>query len=272
MKTPTKVWRLHAVITLRCRIDDLSGLLDSNVRWHFSIAIRKLEWSGEARLMDEAGTLVPHWPSNMRRKPQMGSLWRCPFFHTSVMLSGARSRGGGYSSIKISILEDYEFMSGGSSARGSKHTPATHMLAGAQSIYFQHACEPTSGRRVGDFAKKHLRAFGLGPRGPICWRACSNFSASVRQPLDLTSAEVTRTLVSTTVRGILQRCGLGRREAPASTQVLWPWGRQPRLVITTEWSPGAAYLSLFAGGVKLLMRASRQRGSMARVDRVLISG
>src|SRR5215469_11490611 len=65
-------------------------------------------------VIDEEGKLVPHWPVEYENiHLRWAILWRCPFFHTSVVLrrSSIQEVGGYSSDPQYRFSEDYEFMS-----------------------------------------------------------------------------------------------------------------------------------------------------------------
>ena len=64
-------------------------------------------------VIDEVGTFVPHWPVEYDDvKLRWALLWRCPFFHTAVMVRRrAIEEVGGYSSDpRYRFAEDYDLM------------------------------------------------------------------------------------------------------------------------------------------------------------------
>jgi hypothetical protein len=218
-------------------------------------------------VMDEAGTLVPHWPvesedANLR----WALLWRCSFFHTSVMVRRrVIQEVGGYSSDpKYRFAEDYEWMSRVAFRHAVANIPqqlgcwrmhktsaselnVSQQAAALRSISQRNICHLLDWDRI----------------DPACWQGVERFLFHpVRQQLDLTSAEVNRTLdfLSTVHDTFCSKYGLSNRQAAGHRhRVLWRWGKHAlALSYRRNGSRDAACrLSLFAGGAKLVVKALR---------------
>jgi hypothetical protein len=218
-------------------------------------------------VMDEAGTLVPHWPVEYEDENlRWALLWRCPFFHTSVMLRrSAIQEVGGYSSDpKYRFAEDYEFMSRVALRHAVANIPQllacwrVHKASASNTHVSQQAAA------VSSISQRNIsELLGWDHVDPICWQGVQRFLFHpVRQQLDLTSAEVTRTLdfLTTVHETFCSKYGLGNREAAAHRlRVFWPWGRHA-LALSYKRNgrrDAACRFSLFAGGAKLVVRALR---------------
>ena len=218
-------------------------------------------------VMDEAGTLVPHWPveygdENLR----WALLWRCPFFHTSVMLRrSAIQEVGGYSSDpKYRFAEDYEFMSRVALRHAVANIP---QLLGCWRMHKTSASELNAGQQaaaVRSISQRNIcHLLGWDRIDPVCWEGVERFLYHpVRQQLDLTSAEVNRTLdfLTTVHDTFCSKYGFGNREAAAHRRrVFWLWGKHA-LALSYRRNgrlDAACRFLLFAGGAKLVVRAFR---------------
>jgi hypothetical protein len=216
-------------------------------------------------VINEAGTIGPGWPVKYNdAELRWALLWRCPFFHTSIMV---RRRDieevGGYSSDpKYRFSEDYDLMSRVAFRHAvanipqplgcwRKHeTSASHQnvsqqAAAARSISQRNICHVLGWDRI----------------DPVCWEGVERFLYHpVRQNLDLTRAEVTRTIdfLTTVHEAFCGKYGLRNREAAAHRlKVFWLWGRHA-LALSYKRNGRRdmeCRFSLFAGGIKLVTRA-----------------
>lgn len=218
-------------------------------------------------VIDEVGNFVPHWPVEYDdAKLKWALLWRCPFFHTSLM---ARRRAledvGGYSSDpKYRFAEDYDLMSRVATRHAVANIPqllgcwrmhktsASHLNANQQAA----AVKSISQRNI-----CHL--LGWDRIDPVYWEGVERFLYHPQgEKLDLTSAEVNRTLdfLITVHVTFCSKYGLGDREYAAHrARVFWPWGKHA-LALSYRRNghrDAACRFSLFAGGAKLVARALR---------------
>lgn len=218
-------------------------------------------------LIDETGSAVPHWPVEYENENlRWALLWRCPFFHTSIMLRrSAVQEVGGYSSDpKYRFAEDYEFMSRlalrhevanipellacwRAHKASASNTHVSQQVAAASSISQRNICE----------------LLGWSQVDPSAWQGVQRFLFHpVQQPLNLTTTEVNSTLDFLTAvhKAFCSRYRLRRREAAAlRRKVLWPWGRHA-LALSYKRNGRrdvACRFTLFAGGAKLVVNALR---------------
>ena len=218
-------------------------------------------------VMDEAGRLVPHWPVEYEDENlRWALLWRCPFFHTSVMLRrSAIQEVGGYSSDpKYRFAEDYEFMSRVALRHAVANIP---QLLGCWRMHKTSASELNASQQaaaVRSISQRNIcHLLGWDRIDPVCWEGVERFlHQPVRQELDLTSAEVNRTLdfLTTVHETFCSKYGLGNREAAAHRRrVFWLWGKHA-LALSYRRNgrrDARCRFSLFAGGAKLVVRALR---------------
>lgn len=218
-------------------------------------------------VMDEAGTLVPHWPVECEDENlRWALLWRCPFFHTSVMLRrSAIQEVGGYSSDpKYRFAEDYEFMSRVALRHAVANIP---QLLGCWRTHKTSASELNASQQaaaVRSISQRNIcHLLGWDRIDPVCWEGVERFLCHpVRQQLDLTSAEVNRTLdfLTTLHEAFCSKYGFGNQEAAAHRRrVFWLWGKHA-LALSYRRNgrrDAACRFLLFAGGAKLVARAFR---------------
>jgi glycosyltransferase involved in cell wall biosynthesis len=248
--------------------DDLSGPNRFECQVAFLNSHPQVGMVGSScNVMDEAGSLVPTWPLEYEDvNLRWALLWRCPFFHTSVMLRRSAIQGvGGYSSDpKYRFAEDYEFMSRVALRHAVANVPQllacwrVHKASASNTNVSQQAAAV---RSISQRNICHL--LDWDHIDPVYWQGVERFLYHpVRQPLDLTSAEVNRTLdfLTNVHKTFCNKYGLSNREAAAHRlRVLWPWGKHA-LALSCRGNgrrDAACRFSLFAGGVKLVAKAIR---------------
>jgi hypothetical protein len=218
-------------------------------------------------VMDEAGTLVPHWPVEYEDENlRWALLWRCPFFHTSLMVRRrAIEEVGCYSSDpKYRFAEDYEFMSRVAFRHAVANIPQKlgcwrmHRTSASQLHLSQQAAAV---RSISQRNICHL--LGWDRIDSVCWQGLERFLFHpVRQQLDLTSTEVNLTLdfLTTVYEAFCNKYRFGDRKTAAQRRRLfWLWGRHA-LALSYRRNgrrDAACRFSLFKGGVKLVVRALR---------------
>jgi hypothetical protein len=218
-------------------------------------------------VMDEAGTLVPHWPVEYEDENlRWALLWRCPFFHTSLMVRRrAIEEVGGYSSDpKYRFAEDYEFMSRVALRHAVANIPQQLGCWRMHKTSASHVNVSQQAAAVRSISQRNIcHLLGWDHIDPVYWQGVERFLLHpVRQQLDLTSAEVNRTLdfLTTVHEKFCSKYGLSNREAAAHRlRVLWPWGKHA-LALSYRRNgrrDAACRFSLFAGGAKLVVRAFR---------------
>jgi hypothetical protein len=218
-------------------------------------------------VMDEDGTLLPHWPvEHEDENLRWALLWRCPFFHTSIMLRrSAILEVGGYSSDpKYRFAEDYEFMSRVARRHAVANIPQLLACWRAHKASASNTYVSQQAAAVSLISQRNIcELLGWDHVDSVCWEGVQRFLFHpVRQDLDLTRADVTRTLDFLTMvdDAFCSRYGLGRHEAAAHRlRVLWPWGRHA-LALSYKRNGRrdiACRFSLLAGGAKLVGRALR---------------
>jgi glycosyltransferase involved in cell wall biosynthesis len=218
-------------------------------------------------VIDEVGSLVPYWPveyddANLR----WALLWRCAFFHTSLMVRHrALEEVGGYSSDpKYRFAEDYDLMSRVALRHAVANIP---QLLGCWRMHKTSASQLNVSQQeaaVRSISQRNIcLLLGWNRIDPVYWQGVERFLYHpVRQQLDLTSAEVNRTLdfLTTVHETFCSKYGLGDREAAAHRRkVLWPWGKHA-LALSYRRNgrrDAACRFSLFARGAKLVVRALR---------------
>jgi hypothetical protein len=219
----------------------------------------------DCNIIDEAGTISPGWPVKYDdTQLKWALLWRCPFFHTSVMV---RRRDieevGGYSSDpEYRFAEDYDLMSRVAIRHAVANIPQQlgcwrmHKTSASHQNVSQQAA---AARSISQRNICHL--LGWDRIDPVCWQGVERFLFHpVRQKLDLTSSEVNRTLdFLTTVHGAFcSKYGLGNFEAATHRlKVFWPWSKHA-LALSYRRNghrDAGCRFSLFAGGAKLVVRA-----------------
>lgn len=216
-------------------------------------------------IIDEAGSLVPHWPveyENLR----WALLWRCPFFHTSVMLRRkATQEVGGYSSdTKYRFAEDYEFMSRLALRHEVANIPKLLACWRAHKASASNTHVSQQAAAVSSISQRNVcELLGWDHVDPSAWQGVQRFLFHpIQQRLDLTTMEVNCTLdfLSAVHKAFCTRYRMRRREATAlRLKVLWPWGRHA-LALSYRRNGRrdvACRFSLFAGGTKLVLKALR---------------
>ncbi|MGA3087512.1 MAG: glycosyltransferase [Terriglobales bacterium] len=218
-------------------------------------------------VMDEAGTLVPHWPVEYEDENlKWDLLWRCPFFHTSVMLRrSAIQEVGGYSSDpKYRFAEDYEFMSRVALRHAVANIPKLLGCWRMHKTSASHLNVSQQAAAVRSISQKNIcHVLGWDRIDPVSWEGVERFLYHpVGQPLDLTSAEVNRTLdfLALIHDAFCSKYGLGNREAAAHRRrVFWPWAKHA-LALSYRRNgrrDAACRFSLFVQGAKLVARTMR---------------
>jgi hypothetical protein len=216
-------------------------------------------------IMDEEGKLVPHWPVEYEDVYlRWAILWRCPFFHTSVMLrrSAIREVGGYSSDPKYRFSEDYEFMSRVAVRYVVANLPQLLSCWRAHKASASHSHVSQQTAAMSEISQRNIcQLLGWDRIDPVCWQGAQRFLFHpVTEPLDLTSAEVNRTLEFLTMvhEAFCSRYGLVPRDAAAHRlRVFWPWGKHA-LALSYRRNgrrDAVCRFSLFAGGAKLVGRA-----------------
>ena len=218
-------------------------------------------------VIDEVGTLVPYWPveyddANLR----WALLWRCAFFHTSLMVRRrALEEVGGYSSDpKYRFAEDYDLMSRLALRHAVANIP---QLLGCWRMHKTSASQLNESQQaaaIRSISQRNIcHLLGWDRIDPVYWQGVEIFLYHpVQQQLDLTSAEVNRTLdfLMTVHETFCSKYSLGNREAAAHRRrVFWPWGKHA-LGLSYRRNgrrDAACRFSLFAGGAKLVAGALR---------------
>jgi glycosyltransferase involved in cell wall biosynthesis len=249
----------HDDISLPPRLECQVAFLDRNPRVGMV--------GSNCNIIDEAGTISPGWPVKYDdAELKWAVLWRCPFFHTTVMVRRRDMKEvGGYSSDpKYRFSEDYDLMSRIALRHAVANIPqllgywrmhktsASHMNVSQQAS----AMRSISQRNI-------CNLLGWDRIDPADWAGVERFLYHpVGQRLDLTSAEVNRTLdfLTTIHETFCSKYSLSNREAAAHRRkVLWPWGKHA-LALSYRRNgrrDAACRFSLFAGGAKLVVRALR---------------
>jgi glycosyltransferase involved in cell wall biosynthesis len=218
-------------------------------------------------IIDEVGTIVPNWPLEYDDVTLRWTLlWRCPFFHTSLMVKRrAIEEVGGYSSDpKYRFAEDYDLMSRVAIRHAVANIPQLlgywrmHKSSASHMNVSQQAAAVTS---ISQRNICHL--LGWDRMDHVYWEGVERFLYHpIGQQLDLTSAEVNRTLdfLTTVNEKFCSNYGLSNRETAAHRRrVFWRWGKHA-LALSYRRNgrrDAACRFSLFAGGAKLVMRALR---------------
>jgi glycosyltransferase involved in cell wall biosynthesis len=247
----------HDDISLPTRLECQVAFLDRNAQVGMV--------GSDCNIIDEAGTISLGWPVKYDDEElKWALLWRCPFFHTSVMV---RRRDieevGGYSSEpKYRFSEDYDLMSRIAFRYAVANIPQQLGCWRVHKTSASHRNVSQQAAAVRSISQRNIcHLLGWDHIDPVCWEGVERFlNNPVRQKLDLTSAEVIRTLdFLTIVHGAFcSKYGLGNREAAAHRmRVFLPWGKHA-LALSYRRNgrrDAACRFSLFAGGAKLLLRA-----------------
>ena len=217
------------------------------------------------KVMDEAGTLVPHWPVEYDdAKLRWSLLWRCPFFHTTVMVRRrAIEEAGGYSSDpKYRFAEDYDLMSRVALRRSVANIPQLLGCWRMHSMSASHLNVSQQAAAVSSISQRNIcHLLSRDHIDPLCWKGVQRFLYHPQgQPLDLTSEEVNRTLdfLTTVHEKFCSKYGLSRSEAAAHRLwVLGPWGKHALALSYRRNGQRdvACRFSLLAGGAKLVVKA-----------------
>jgi glycosyltransferase involved in cell wall biosynthesis len=218
-------------------------------------------------IIDEVGAFVPHWPVHFDDvKLKWTLLWRCPFFHTSLMLRRrAIEEVGGYSSDpKYRFGEDYDLMSRVGVRYALANIPQLLGCWRAHQSSTSHVHPGQQAAAVRTISQRNIcNLLGWDNMDPVDWQGMERFLFHpVRKQLDLTRKEVKRTLdfLTTVHDTFCSKYGLGKREAAAHRLwVFWPWGKHA-LALSYRRNgrrDAACRFSLFTGGAKLVVRALR---------------
>jgi Glycosyl transferase family 2 len=218
-------------------------------------------------LIDENDNVVPHWPMKYDdAELKWALLWRCPFFHTSLMVRRrAFEDVGGYSSDpKYRFAEDYDLMSRVAIRHAVANMPQLLGCWRMHKTSASHLNVSQQAAAVRSISQRNIcNLLGWDRIDRVCWEGVQRFLCHpVGQQLDLTRAEANRTLDFLTMvnETFCNKYGLGGREAAAHRlRILWPWGKHA-LALSCRRNGRrdlACRFSLFAGGAKLVAKALR---------------
>jgi glycosyltransferase involved in cell wall biosynthesis len=249
----------HDDISLPTRLECQVGFLDR----HPQVGMV----GSNCNIIDEAGNISPGWPVKYDdAELKWAVLWRCPFFHTSVMIRHRDIKEiGGYSSDpKYRFSEDYDLMSRIALRHAVANLPQPLGCWRVHKTSASHQNVSQQASAMRSISQRNIRnLLGWDRIDLIYWEGVERFLYHpVGQQLDLTSAEVNRTLdfLTTVHETFCSKYGLGDREAAAHRRkVLWPWGKHA-LALSYRRNgrrDAACRFSLFAGGAKLVVRSLR---------------
>ena len=218
-------------------------------------------------LIDEGGVLGAHLRVECDDiKLRWGLLWCTMLHHTTLMVRrrAIEDVGGYLPDPQYRFAEDYDLMSRVARRYAVANLPQTlgywriHKTSASQQNVSQQAA---AGRSISQRNICHL--LGWDRMDPLCWQGLEKFlHHPLRQPLDFTSAEVTRTLnfLTTIHESFCSKYALSKREsAEHRRRVLWLWAKHA-LALSYRRNgrrDAACRFSLFAGGAKLVARALR---------------
>jgi glycosyltransferase involved in cell wall biosynthesis len=249
----------HDDISLHTRLECQVAFLDRNTQVGMV--------GSNCNIIDEAGTISPGWPVKYDDvELKWAVLWRCPFFHTSVMVRRRDIEAvGGYSSDpKYRFSEDYDLMS----RVALRYAVANiHQILGCWRMHktsASHLNVSQQAAAIRSISQRNIcHLLGWDRIDPVYWQGVERFLYHpAQQQLDLTSAEVSRTLdfLTTVHETFCSKYSLGNREAAAHRRrVFWPWGKHA-LALSYRRNgrrDAACRFSLFAGGAKLVVGALR---------------
>jgi glycosyltransferase involved in cell wall biosynthesis len=247
----------HDDISLPTRLECQVAFLDGNANVGMV--------GSDCNIIDEAGTISPGWPVKYDdAELKWALLWRCPFFHTSVMVrrSDIEEVGGYSSEPRYRFSEDYDLMSRIAFRHAVANIPQQLACWRMHKTSASHRNVSQQAAAVRSISQRNIcHLLGWDHIDAVCWEGVERFlNHPVEQKLDFTSAEVNRTLdFLTIVHGAFSnKYGLSNREAAAHRRrVFWPWGKH---ALALSYRPNgrrdaACRFSLFAGGAKLLGRA-----------------
>jgi glycosyltransferase involved in cell wall biosynthesis len=249
----------HDDISLPTRLECQIAFLDRNPQVGLV--------GSNCNIIDEADNISPGWPVKYDDvELKWAVLWRCPFFHTSVMVRrGDIKEVGGYSSDpKYRFSEDYDLMSRVALRHAVANIPQILGCWRMHKTSASHLNVSQQAAAVSSISQRNIcHLLGWDRIDPVCWEGVKRFLYHpVGQCLDLTSAEVNRTLdfLTTVHEAFCSTYGLGNREAARHRlSVFWPWGKHA-LALSYRRSgrrDAGCRFSLFARGAKLVVRALR---------------
>jgi Glycosyl transferase family 2 len=250
----------HDDVSLPARLEYQVAFLDKNAQVG-------MVGSG-CSAIDEVGAFIAHVPVEYDDvKIRWTLLWRNPFSHTTVMVRRrAIEEVGGYSSDpQYRFAEDYDLMSRVAFRHAVANIP---QLLGCWRVHKTSASQLNVSQQaaaVKSISQRNIcHLLGWDRMDPVCWQGLERFlNHPPQQQLDLTSAEVKRTLrlLTTIYEAFCRKYGLGKREAAKHRlRVLWPWGKHA-LALSYRRNgrrDAACRFSLLAGGAKLVSKALGQ--------------
>jgi glycosyltransferase involved in cell wall biosynthesis len=218
-------------------------------------------------IIDEADNISPGWPVKYDdAELKWAVLWRCPFFHTSVMVRRADIKEvGGYSSDpKYRFSEDYDLMSRIALRRAVANLPQPLGCWRAHKTSASHQNVSQQASAMRSISQRNIcNLLGWDCIDPVYWEGVERFLYHPMGPqLDLTSAEVNRTLdfLTTIHETFCSKYRLSNREAAAHRRrVFWPWGKHALALAYRRNGrrDAACRVSLLARGAKLVLKSLR---------------